>query len=259
MHSTTKNKVFLLCIKAVKISIPIVFILIAWHFLHLITDNSFFVPSIRDTAFAMIKIICKNGFIITVLTSFWRVIAGLLIGSILGIISAFLCHYSDFLNALISPMMSIVKATPVACIIVILWIGMRNMSELAILIVLMMVMPIVWQNIYDGFKSIDNGLIEVSEVFELSAITRFKVLIFPSLTKYLIPALITSIGLAWKAEIAAEIMTYNNIGQLIQDFKVIDFDSASVFAWTIIIILLSLFFEKTAKYVLRRLANGLDN
>ena len=66
------------------------------------------------------------------------------------------------------------------------------------------------------------------------------------------------IGLAWKAEIAAEIMAGRNIGKLIYDFKTVC-DTASVFAWVVIIVTFSIVFEKTAKYFLGRLANEFKN
>ena len=150
------------------------------------------------------------------------------------------------------------KATPVACIIVLLWIHLTY-KQFAVFVVMIMVMPVIWQNIYDGYKEIDKGLIEVANVFELSALTRIKVLVIPTLLSYLLPAIITSIGLAWKAEIAAEIMTGQHIGELIYDFKNVSYDTASIFAWTAIIVILSIAFEKGAKSLLGRLINGLKN
>jgi NitT/TauT family transport system permease protein len=148
------------------------------------------------------------------------------------------------------------KATPVACIIVLLWIRM-SYTEIAVFVVVLMILPIVWQNVYDGYKSIDKNLIEVSNVFELSKLQRFKILIMPSILSYLLPAIITSVGLAWKAEIAAEIMTNSNIGRLIYDYKTVSYDTASIFAWTVIIVSLSIIFEKVTKYFLGRLINDL--
>ena len=120
-----------------------------------------------------------------------------------------------------------------------------------------MVMPVVWQNVYDGLGATDKNMLEVASVFRLSKIQKIKVLYIPSVLSYIIPAVITSVGLAWKAEIAAEIMTYSNIGELILDFKTVSFDTASIFAWTIIIVTFSILFEKSAKYLLGRLGNVL--
>ena len=66
------------------------------------------------------------------------------------------------------------------------------------------------------------------------------------------PAFITSIGLAWKAEIAAEIMTYSNIGKSINDFKTLTYDTASVYAWAVTIVVMSMILEGITKRLLRR-------
>ena len=130
---------------------------------------------------------------------------------------------------------------------------MMNGSALAVFIAVLMVMPIIWQNMLDGYNAVDRELSEVCEIYEISAVKKFKLLIFPTLKKFMIPAIITSAGLAWKSEIAAEIIAYtkNSIGQNINDAKY-NMETATVFAWTIIIIILSIIIEKTAKHFLAR-------
>ena len=171
----------------------------------------------------------------------------------LGVALAVACHSSFIVNSLFAPVISIMKATPVASIIILLWV-MLTPNEVTIFIVLLMIMPIVWQSSINALVAIDKDLLEVAEIFEFTRSRKFKLLVLPTLLKYLIPAAITSVGLAWKAEIAAEIMTGINVGELIKNYKSY-FDSASVFAWTIIIIVLSLIFEKSTKYLLGRLTN----
>jgi NitT/TauT family transport system permease protein len=144
------------------------------------------------------------------------------------------------------------KATPIATIILILWFTFTDFS-LAIFVVILMVTPIIWQNCYDGFRSISKEMNEVCTAFELSHFKKIKLLIIPSVFRYLIPAVITSIGFAWKAEISAEIMTYSNIGRSIQDYKSLFYDTASVFAWAAVIVTMSLILENLTKHFLRRI------
>ena len=81
---------------------------------------------------------------------------------------------------------------------------------------------------------------------------KIRFLIFPSMLKYLIPSVITSIGLAWKSGIAAEIMTNSNIGRLIYNYKNITYDTESIFAWTVMIVLFSILLEKATAKLLGR-------
>jgi NitT/TauT family transport system permease protein len=136
--------------------------------------------------------------------------------------------------------------------IIILWIMMDG-SSLAVFVALLMVMPIIWQNTMDAYSSIDINLLEITEVFEFSEKKKFKILILPTLKKFLYPAIITSAGLAWKAEIAAEIIAYTkkSIGQGINDAKY-NMDTPTVFAWTLLIILFSILLELGTKKLLRR-------
>ncbi len=250
--STTRNKSNLLNNKFLKFVIPLIFILSVWELAATIANDSFFLPSVPDVLQALLRAIAEKSFFKTVLTSLYRVIAGLLIGTALGIGAATLSHYSRLFNTVFSPIISVMKATPVACIIVLLWINL-NYTNLTIFVSVLMVLPIIWQNVLSGYQAIDPKLREVADVLELSMVTRIRVLILPSVLNYLAPAFVTSIGMAWKSEIAAEIMTSNNIGRLIYDFKTVSYDTASMFAWTVIIIALSMIFEGSAKYLFRRL------
>ncbi len=223
-----------------------------WELFAVITDNPYFLPHVGETFSALITLIKSSEFFLNILISLSRVAAGLLIGIIIGLLLAMASHYFKISNSIISPLISIMKATPIATIILILWFTFTDAS-LSIFVVFLMVTPIVWQNVLDGLKSIPEEMSEVCEIFELSIPKKIKLLIIPTVSRYLIPAIITSIGFAWKAEIAAEIMTYSNIGRSIQDYKTLHYDTAAVFAWAFVIIVLSLVLESVTKYFLRRI------
>ena len=253
-----KNNLTLPCNKALKVLFSSIVILVAWELIALIVNDSYFMPDVIETFKALVNILSSGSFLKVIFTAFYRVFSGLVIGIISGVVLATLCFKFDILNTILSPIVSIMKATPVACIIVLLWIRL-NYTEIAIFVVVLMVLPIVWQNVFDGYKSIDTSLVEVAEIFELSYLKKLKVLIIPSILSYLLPAIITSVGLAWKAEIAAEIMTNSNIGKLIYNFKTVSYDTASIFAWTVIIVVFSIIFEGITKCFLGRLANELKD
>lgn len=107
--------------------------------------------------------------------------------------------------------------------------------------------------VYVCYTSSPKDLIEVSSVFGLTFKKKMKVLIFPILKSFLFPAIITSVGLAWKSEIAAEIIAYtrSSIGMYINDAKTY-MQTPTVFAWTVVIIALSITLEKITKALLGR-------
>lgn len=256
--SIMRNNSPLLKNKALKTILSTIIVLSIWEIAALLINDAYFLPDILQTSKALIKIISSRSFFEVVFTSVYRVFSGLFYGIAAGTVLAGICYKFDIVNSIISPIISIMKATPVACIIVLLWVSL-NYTELAIFVVILMVLPIVWQNVYEGLKAVDDQLNEVTKVFELTKFQRLKVLVVPSVLSYLLPAIVTSVGLAWKAEVAAEIMSNSNMGRLIYDFKTVSYDTASIFAWTVIIVTLSIVFEKVTKMLFGRVMNGLKS
>ena len=246
--STTKNNL----LNAVRNLTVLLISLGVWQLLSYAVDNTYFLPGVPDTFHALIRLAGTEKFIVSILTSLLRVALGLVFGILFGVLLGTFSHLLPVVHTLVSPIISVMKATPIATVILILWFTFTD-ATLAIFVVFLMVTPIIWQNVYDGYRSIPKELREVCDVYQFTLSKRIRLLIFPAVVKYLIPAVITSIGLAWKAEIAAEIMTYSNIGRSIQDFKTLSYDTSSVFAWAVVIITLSIILEKLTKLLLGRI------
>ncbi len=247
MNSIMKNKISDFLLHKI---LPIIILLSIWEIAARIYDQSYFLPGLYETFSALIRIVGSKGFFKIITLTLLRIFAGITLGTLCGAFLALISYKVKFVHSLIAPLNSVIKATPVASIIILLWVSM-NGNSLAIFVSFMMVFPIIWQNIYDAFTSIDRELIEVSRVFGFSFKKKLKILILPSLKKYFIPAFITSIGLAFKAEIAAEIIAgvRYSIGQMIyyaKDAPAID----EMFAWTIVGVFFSMLIERCAKTVL---------
>lgn len=228
------------------------FWLLVWQIFADIVDNKFLLPGIKATINSLFELLFESDFYYAILLSASRVIVGLALGIVTGCILALLCSKFEFIKALFLPIVRIIRSTPVASFIIVLWVLMSG-DMLSIFIAFLMVMPIIYQNVLDGISSIDKQLIEVADVFEFSYAKRLKLLTLPAIEKYLIPGIITATGLAWKAEIAAEIIAYttHSIGQGIHDAKY-NLDTPRVFAWTVVIILLSIGLEILTRTLIRR-------
>ena len=120
------------------------------------------------------------------------------------------------------------------------------------LIVFLMVLPIVWANVAEGIKSVDPSLKEVCALYKLPLSRRFKILYVPQVLPYFTAGTLTALGLAWKAGIAAEVLCTpaNSIGKMVYDAKTY-METADLFAWTAVVILLSLLLETTLKKLLK--------
>ena len=224
-----------------------------WDLTSYLFDFKVIFPGPADTIRTLIKLLAELSFWKSVMYSFLRIFTGLLLGVLFGIIITLISRALPFLNHFIYIGMSVIKSTPVASIVLILWIIIDGNSNLPSLIAVMMVAPIVWQNLNDGFNSISKQLLEVAKVFEFSKIKSITVVYIPTLFQHFIPAVLSSVGLAWKAGISAEVIAYtkNSIGKSIADAKSY-FEGDVLFAWTLVVVLISITLEYAVKFLLRR-------
>lgn len=199
----------------------------------------------------------KDFYLITA-NSIGNITFGILLAVIGGCILAACTSRLSLLREVILPFMAVVKATPVASFIILalIWIGSAKVPSF---ITVLIVLPVIWTNLDVGFSKIDPQLREVTAVYQMPLLQRWRILILPSLKPYFVSACRTSLGLAWKAGIAAEIiaMPRNTIGTMISDNKQYIMYT-DVYAWTLTVILLSLVIEFAFATLFKRLGRAND-
>ena len=74
----------------------------------------------------------------------------------------------------------------------------------------------------------------------------------PSISPYFFASLRASLGMAWKAGIAAEVLLLPlvSIGKMIAESKSM-LETVDLFAWTVIVVILSVIIEKLMVFVLK--------
>ena len=197
-----------------------------------------------------------NFWLITAI-SMLRIIWGVLISILLGTLLAYLTSISKLLNLLISPVLSVIKATPVASFIMLALLWMER-SILPVFITALIVIPIVWANVSEGIQAVDPQLTEVARIYRFSLVKRIKRLYVPSIAPYFFAACRSALGMAWKAGVAAEILAIPDhaIGTEIYTSQQYIMPQ-TLFAWTLIVILLSFLIEKLFIWGLEKLGQRL--
>ena len=207
----------------------------------------FILPSPLSVLKNLFEIITEKGFFLTVLLSLFRVLWGFVIGAVIGLIGAFLSYLLLPLKIFFSPLIKIVRATPVASFILIavLWIPSGSVP---VFIAFLMVFPIVYTNVLTGLENADKKLYEVTKIYRFSILKRVRVFYLPSVIPYFGGACLTALGLAWKSSVAAEVLcvTKNSIGEKLY-LSNIYLESAELLAWTVTVILLSVGMEALIK------------
>lgn len=175
--------------------------------------------------------------------SFGRIACGFFLAQALGVLLAALACASRAVEILLSPLVTVIKSTPVASFTVLALIWIRS-AHLSVLISALMAFPIVYRNLCEGIRAADGELLEMASVFRVKGL-RVLYIYLPAAAPYFLSAASLSAGLCWKAGIAAEVigLPARSIGGALYEAKLY-FDTPVLFAWTLVIVLISVVFER---------------
>ncbi|MBQ8746540.1 MAG: ABC transporter permease subunit [Clostridia bacterium] len=222
----------------------LVFWIALWAILAAWVDKEVLLPSPVSVGRVLVELILLPSYWVAIGASLLRILVGFLIGCAVGIVLAVLCFRFAVADALISPALSVIRAVPVASFII-LALVLIGTGAVPSFTAFLMVLPIVAANTKTGIASADPGLREVCRLYRFGILKTVRLLYIPSIRPYFLTAARTSLGLAWKAGIAAEVLCSSlprSIGGEIYDSKVY-LEMPALFAWTITVILISMGIE----------------
>jgi NitT/TauT family transport system permease protein len=215
-----------------------------WQLISVAVAQELLVPAPLTVLRTLSNLIKTQEFWQVTVISLIRIIIGFLLGIIVGCLAAVLTTRFKLLDLMISPVLRIVRATPVASFTILALVWIKN-DWLPVFISFLMVVPIVWSNVENGIRQIDLQLLEMAEVYRLGFLKTLIYIRVPSVMPYFIAACTTSMGLSWKSGIAAEVISRPSlsVGKQLYNAKIY-LETPEVFGWTITVILLSLILEK---------------
>lgn len=215
-----------------------------WWFASAKAGSEFILPSPARVFSRLIQLGGTLDFYRILGLSFLRIFYGFFAGILFGFLLGTLCHYIRPFRALISPLMAVIRATPVASFILVVLFWMST-DRVPSFISLLMVLPIIWQNTILGYEKKDPLLEEMAKVFRISPVKTFLKIDLPQVLSFTLSAGQTALGLAWKAGVAAEVLalTKSSVGLMIYNAKLY-LETIDLYAWTCAIILFSVILEK---------------
>ena len=150
----------------------------------------------------------------------------------------------QFVQAMVRPMVGVLKSTPVASFIILALVWVSG-SSLSVLISFLMVLPVLYSAVRTGIGSADRQLLEMAQVFRLPLGRRLRAVWLPAVLPAFRQGCSVALGICWKSGVAAEVIGLpdGSIGDALYRAK-ITLSTGELFAWTFVIILLSAVFEK---------------
>ena len=226
--------------------------IIIWHFAALHIDKEIFLPTPKHVFDVLMhNLLPSETFRLSVISSLWNIGYGFLIGLACGLILAILASISYLIEVFLWLPVKIIKTVPVASFVILslLWI---NSKDLAIFIPAIIVLPTIYINTLTGIKETNSKLLDMAKIFKIPFLKHIFSIYIPSTLPYFLSASSLAVGMAWKSGVAAEIigLAKNTIGNELYKSKLY-FMTAELFAWTIVIVLLSIMCELLIKSIIK--------
>lgn len=187
------------------------------------------------------------------LATLGRVFLGGALGALGGALVAALSARWEPVDWVMTPMMKVVRATPVASFILLIWLWCQAGWVPAVIAALMSA-PVVWGATAQAIGDTDPQLLEMARAYRFSRWKTGRLVYLPSVLPAVLAGCRTALGLAWKAGVAAEVLCRPRraLGTQVYNAK-LSMETADLFAWTAVVVCLSFAVERALWWAWRAL------
>ncbi len=240
---TLKNKKY--------IFLGILILFLTWIGAYYAIENSIILPSPKETLISLNEIVKDKSFYAILLNTLRRTIISFLISLILAVILGIIAALSRGFYYFLSPILALLKTIPTMAIVVLALIWLTN-DKAPILIATIIIFPILYEAVINGIQDIDQNLIKMAKVYKVTERNIIRYIYIPNVLKSIFYVFSSALGLSLKVVIGGEVLGQppNSIGSSIQVEKM-QLNTSGVFAWIIILVLISLIIEILSKVFTR--------
>lgn len=180
-----------------------------------------------------------------------RILAGFLLAVAGGLLLGACGARWRWVQIFIDPAMQLIRAMPVASFVILalLWVRSANLS---VIVSFTHVLPVVYAGVQGGIADTDPQLLEMARVYRLSLTARLRYIWLPGIFPSFCESCIAAMGMCWKSGVSAEVIGLpdHSVGDALYRAK-ITLSTPDVFAWTLVIVLLSALLSALAARLLR--------
>jgi len=225
--------------------------IVIWHIAAARIDSEIFLPAPGKVFSVLVNdLLPSEEFRGSLFSSIIHIGQGFIIGALFGIILAVFATLCEFIKVLLWLPIKVLKSVPVASFVILTLLWFRT-EQLAIVIPAMIVLPTLYINTITGIEQTDYRLLQMAAVYRVPIYKKVLSIYIPNTLPYVLSACSLAIGMAWKSGIAAEIigLAKNSIGNELYKAKLY-LMIPELFAWTIVIVILSVVCEGCIKFVI---------
>ncbi len=229
--------------KIKRISAAVVWIVI-WQAASIMTGLDILLASPVSVLSSLVNLLGMSSTYRILVSSMINITFGFICAVVLGSVCAVVAHRCMIFKEMLAPPVLLMKSLPMASFIILLiiWFGSGRVSIFTSFIV---TFPIVYSAVLSGIDRRDMQLVEMADVNGVGIIRRICWIDIPQILPVARPDFIVAAGMCLKAGVSAEVigLARNSIGEQLYYSKLY-IDTAGLFAWSIMVVLLSVLLEK---------------
>ena len=227
------------------------FWLAVWMLVAALVAQPLILPGPGTVVMALLRLVCDGGTWAILAGSGARILGGLALAAVCGGVLAGVSARSRALARLVAPALSFVKATPVACVVVLLliWLGSARVSIAA---VFLMALPGVYFSLAEGLAQVNKPLEQMFRLHSVRSWRLFCAHTWREVLPFVLSCARAVIGMGWKAGVAAELigMAVGTVGERIYQAKLL-IETADLLAWTVLVVAASWACERALVWLLQ--------
>lgn len=218
--------------------------LIVWQAASVLTGLDIILASPVSVLSSLVNLLGMSSTYRTLVSSMINITFGFICAVVLGSVCAVVAYRCIIFKEMLAPPVLLMKSLPMASFIILLiiWFGSGRVSIFTSFIV---TFPIVYSAVLSGIDRRDMQLVEMADVNGVGIIRRICWIDIPQILPIARPDFIVAAGMCMKAGVSAEVigLARNSIGEQLYYSKLY-IDTAGLFAWSIMVVLLSVLLEK---------------
>ena len=225
----------------------VVFIILLWMIISIIFDNSNLIfPNFFKVLNETIKLL-GNSFTFKVLgQTFVRLLIGFVCSFVIALFLGTIAGNNEKFKYFVRPLMVTLKTIPTASL-VFLFLVLAGAKNAPIYIVVLICLPILYESIVSGYENIDRSIDDAIKLENGNKLEKIIELRLPQTIPFIMSGIASSLGLSFKIEIMAEILTGSSnsgLGSMIGYIQRNDpTNMTGIFSYSLIAIIISIIID----------------
>ncbi len=231
----------------------VVSIITAWQLSAQFTGNTDIFPSPLKSFVTLIELSLTEKFWIHIGTTLFRGILGGIVSLILGFLLGLLSSINSSVRGFIMPWVVLLRSIPVISVILlaIIWLAP---GFVPFFIMLITVTPIITEEVSEGIIDINGRYREMISIYKVKLQKQLQHVIIPGLLPRIASGFSLGMGYGWRAVVVGEVLSRPQWGigdRMAQSQNY--FNADELIAWTVVLIVISYFFDKLIDRISKRL------